>query len=89
MTDTDTLKNILNFSEVTMANNFLAYIDKYNEKNSKFDWQFAIDLLNCELLQEDSGNFKTGELHFKLSNKNICFVCLKATLRSGFFCFKN
>ncbi len=50
-----------------------AYLDKWSMKRPRveLDIECVRKLINYKIIEEDSGNIETGEIHFILSAKNL------------------
>lgn len=64
----DITKKILFGSEVTLTNDKEAYLGRYDEI---VDYNFCFALTTREIIELDSGNWETGEEHYKLNEKFI------------------
>lgn len=64
----DVLKKILYGAEITTVNGKDAYLNKYRKDSQKIDIHNINILILLDILEFDSGNFETGERHFRLGN---------------------
>lgn len=72
MNNSTLLYKIIKGSTITMTKN-VCYIDRYKSSWSVVNSDFAQYLIYMEILEEDSGNFETGEVHYKLNEKFYYF----------------
>ncbi len=92
----DVLKKILYGAEVTTVNGKEAYL-KYRNNSQKIDIHNINVLILLEIIEIDSGNFETGERHFRLGESfysvmdNIKTIhlnrigkCIESTKPSGY-----
>lgn len=66
MTDYQALKKILRLATVTV-NKKNAYIDYYN----KINYSIVSILILLDIIEKESGNFDTGDNHYRLNEKFI------------------
>ena len=70
MNDYQTIKRILNLSEVNVIGK-QAYLDRYKINNVEIDFKLVLLLITFGILELDSGNFETGEENYFLNDKFI------------------
>ena len=70
MNDYQTIKRILNLSEVNVIGK-QAYLDRYKINNVEIDYKLVLLLITFGILELDSGNFETGEENYFLNDKFI------------------
>ena len=62
----DILRKIIYGAEITIVNDTDAYLNKYRNASQKIDISYANILLFLKIIGFDSGNFETGERHYRL-----------------------
>jgi hypothetical protein len=62
----DVLKKIIYGAEITTVNGKEAYLNQYRKASQKIDIHNINILILLDILEFDSGNFETGERHFRL-----------------------
>jgi len=67
MNDYQTIKRILNLSEVNVIGK-QAYLDRYKINNVEIDYKLVSLLITFGILELDSGNFETGEENYFLND---------------------
>lgn len=67
MNDYQTIKRILNLSEVNVIGK-QAYLDRYKINNIEIDYKLVSLLITFGILELDSGNFETGEENYFLND---------------------
>ena len=67
MNDYQTIKRILNLSEVNVIGK-QAYLDRYKINNVEIDYKLVLLLITFGILELDSGNFETGEENYFLND---------------------
>ena len=67
MNDYQTIKRILNLSEVNIDGT-QAYLDRYKINNIEIDYKLVSLLITFGILELDSGNFETGEENYFLND---------------------
>jgi hypothetical protein len=60
-------KRLLKNEELTINSTF-RYAHFYDEYDSYIDYEFACTLLKYGLIEEESGNFETGEIHCRMTD---------------------
>ena len=71
MTKNQIISRIFNLSEITYTATKFIYIDKYSDNHVEIldtnTILFFNDLLTFNILEMDSGNFETKEIHYRLN----------------------
>lgn len=58
--------DILFYAELTTCRDRIAYINKWQSYGYHIDFNLAEYLVKCNVVEFDSGNWETGENHFRL-----------------------
>ena len=74
MTKFDIIREVFRYQEVTITMENRAYLNKYVKSTYEIPFTVVKSLIEIGSLQKDSGNFETGEEHYRFYDIQPCFL---------------